>query len=121
VTCKIDHSDPECIPGFLCARCHPETVLTPQEYTEALERLKTTQRTENAELQRKQELLRTQSKLAAIERRHHGDVGGIDARIAKSLEAKIERLENGECLEPRRRRKRKAASTAPVKRHKRKN
>lgn len=107
MACKINHSDPECIPQFLCCACHPELVPTPEERAEELERLKAVVSAEATERQRKQEIMRTAARLQALERRHHGDIGGIDAKVAASLRTKLEKLERGEVVAPRKRRRKR--------------
>lgn len=90
--CKIDHSLPDTLPAFLCALCHPENRPTQEQRIELAERDKQERVEADAELWRKQELMRLQSRLDGIMRRNNGDPGGIDARVAKSLQSRIERL-----------------------------
>lgn len=117
MTCKLNHSDPEVIPQCLCYACHPEWHKTPEQRAAEFAALREVAQVENTERQRREEIMRTQARLNALEQRHRGDIGGIDAKVAKSLSAKLERLESGGAIKVRKRRNGKAKSQVNATRH----
>lgn len=93
--CRINHNAEGSLPAFLCRACHPELNLSSEERTKLDEADAKRLQAENAEVWRKQELMRTQAKLDALEKRIEDGRGStIDEQIASSLRTKIERLDS---------------------------
>lgn len=87
-----DHTDPLCIPEWLCRRCHPELVMTPARKA-ALEAAEAERvRAERAERARRRELERAKAKLAALTKRGEPEDGSVAAKIVAALRKKIARL-----------------------------
>ena len=88
--CKIEHTDGDAMPEFLCRACHPELNTTPEQRKAAV----AAERAQREQYALRQDLLRTQTRLerceAAMARSSNR---GIEARKAAALRRKIQRLE----------------------------
>lgn len=90
--CKIDHTDPECIPQSLCHTCNPH--FAEAHTPERIQAFVDAQRQKLKADGLRQELLRTEGKIASMSRDGEPDpcYVPVKARIYGSLQRKAARL-----------------------------
>jgi hypothetical protein len=91
--CKIDHTDPERLPEFLCRVCHPEIILTPEQRAALDAQEAEARRVAQAREAKQRELLKAQRRLEKLEQRERKrGLCTVDEKLKISLEAKVQRL-----------------------------
>jgi hypothetical protein len=91
--CKIDHTEPDGLPSFLCRTCHPELIPSRAERELVAAVFKAEADHEMARQRRMRELHKAHTKLVSVTKRGEPDEGSINGKLAKSMRKKIARLE----------------------------
>ena len=99
--CKLDHTDPETLPRFLCRACNPHLIPTPDANAAFYEALRQSQ-AQAAEINRlAREIATTAAKIERMEARGQNrwgkaaiDPASVEGKIHAGLKRKLERLQN---------------------------